>query len=410
MNTRRVGRGSNSASLRRYNELTLLQRLRRVGEASKADLARSAQLTSTAVGSIVHSLQDAGLIEASGRREGGTRGQPAGLYRLNSKGAFGIGVRLDRARIEIVLADLSGRILASKTHDMLLPHPGRALKIVQRDIGALLKLLSAAERRRLSGIGLALPYRLGHWLLELDLQADFRLWDDIDFGVQLNDAMQLPVFKDNDGTAAAIAESLFGVGGEAADFLYLFIGAAIGGGVVIGGEGLHGRNGNAGDVGMMPVPPSMLASQPKVNGRWTILLARASLNVLRRHLRHHGLRAESRADLAACFERAHPAALEWLDDCVDALAPVVRAAISVLDVPVCVIDSDIDGGFVNALIARLRSGLDDIAPEWRVSPQIRRGSFGPEAGALGAASLPMFFHFAPRADVLRGRPVAGARQ
>jgi predicted NBD/HSP70 family sugar kinase len=403
VNTRRLGRGSHSINLRRYNELTLLQRLRRVGEASKADLARAAQLTNTAVGSIVGVLEDAGLIESSGRRLNGSRGQPAVLYRLNPKGAFGIGVRLDRARIEIVLADLSGRILVNKSHDMLLPQPEQTLKIVQRDIAAVLKKLSPIERQRLAGVGLAQPYHLGRWLLELDLQADFRLWDQIDFGVMLGDAVRIPVFKDNDGTAAAIAELLFGIGRVCDDFFYLFIGAAIGGGVVVNGEGMHGRAGNAADVGLMPVAHSALASAPKARGGGSILLSRASLNVLRRHLRHHGVPASNRAELASRFDDGHPAVLEWLDDCVGALVPAVRAAIALFDVPVCVIDSDVDGGLVDELIRRLDAGLQDITPEWRVAPQIRRGSFGADAGALGAASLPMFFHFAPRTDMLRGR-------
>jgi predicted NBD/HSP70 family sugar kinase len=403
VNTRRLGRGTHAVNMRRYNELTLLQRLRRVGEASKADLARAAQLTNTAVGSIVGALEDAGLIESSGRRQNGSRGQPAALYRLNPKGAFGVGVRLDRARIEIVLADLSGRILVSKAHDMLLPNPEQALKIVQRDVAAVLKTLAPTERRRLAGIGLAQPYHLGRWLLELDLQADFRLWDEIDFSLMLGDATKLPVFKDNDGTAAAIAELLFGIGRVADDFFYLFIGAAIGGGVVINGEGMHGRTGNAADVGLIPVAPSALASAPQAPGSGAILLSRASLNVLRRHLSHHGVRACNRAELAGCFDGGHPAVLEWLDDCVGALVPAVRSAVAVLDVPVCVIDSDVGGGLIDELIRRLDAGLNDIAPEWRVAPQIKRGSFGADAGALGAASLPMFFHFAPRADMLRGR-------
>ena len=45
-----TGQGSNSVNLRRYNERLLLRALRRAGTASKADLARMANLTNTAVG------------------------------------------------------------------------------------------------------------------------------------------------------------------------------------------------------------------------------------------------------------------------------------------------------------------------------------------------------------------------
>ena len=112
MRSPHIGQGSNSANVRRYNERLLLQALRRTEPASKADLARLANLTSTAVGSIIASLGEAGLIEFTGRRLEGQRGQPASLIRLDPRGAFGIGVRLDRTSIETVLVNFAGEVLA----------------------------------------------------------------------------------------------------------------------------------------------------------------------------------------------------------------------------------------------------------------------------------------------------------
>jgi predicted NBD/HSP70 family sugar kinase len=401
---RGAGRGANSVQQRIYNERFVLQRLRRAGEASKADLARDSRLTHTAVGSIVGSLVEAGLVHACGRRVDGARGQPASLFRLNPKGAFGVGVRLDRTRIETAVVDLSGCILASRSHDMLLPDPERALEIVREDTRSVLRILRPAERARLAGIGLGQPYHLGRWLSELDLRADFGLWEQVDFAAMLRKALRRPVFSENDGNAAAIAELLFGVGQTESDFLYLFLGPAVGGGAVIGGESLRGHCGNAADVGMLPVPHSLLASAPQARGPAAILLARASLNVLTRHLRHCGLQAAGRAELQQAYEGGHPAVGEWLDDCVEALVHAVRAAVSVLDVPVCVIDTDIEGDFVIELMRRLALALGAIEPELRIAPRLVRGSFGPDASALGAASLPMFFNFAPRHELLRGEP------
>lgn len=87
MRSPHFGQGSNSANVRRYNERLLLKTLRRVGSASKADLARLANMTGTAVGSIIDSLADAKLIEFAGRTEG-QRGQPASLIRLDPSGAL----------------------------------------------------------------------------------------------------------------------------------------------------------------------------------------------------------------------------------------------------------------------------------------------------------------------------------
>ncbi|WP_250536014.1 ROK family transcriptional regulator [Caballeronia sp. AZ10_KS36] len=405
------GRGSNSASVRRYNERLLLQALRRTEPASKADLARHANLTSTAVGSIVESLERAGLIEYSGRRLEGQRGQPASLIRLDPRGAFGIGVRLDRTSIETVLVNFAGDVLVRSALDRVLPHPSAVLEIVQRDIEGMLGLLSQAERERLTGIGVAQPYNLGSWLRELGVSADttsadiFRAWDQTDFPAALSRALALPVFGENDGNAAATAELFYGHGRHCDDFVYLFLGSAIGGGVAIDGDCLRGATGNAGDIGVMPVRPSRLPSAPQPPGQWDILLSRASLNALVRHLHFSGAPAASRLDVQACIERRLPAVEEWIDDCIEALAPALRAMLCVLDVPMVVIDSDIDGGLLDRLIDRLAATMAANAPEARGTPEIVRGNFGPDAGAIGAATLPMFFNFSPRVGLHRGAGV-----
>ena len=406
------GRGSNSASVRRYNERLLLQALRRNEPASKADLARHANLTSTAVGSIVDSLGRAGLIEYTGRRLEGQRGQPASLLRLDPRGAFGIGVRLDRTSIETVLVNFAGDVLARSALDTVLPHPSVVLKIVERDIANMLGLLSESERDRLTGIGVAQPYNLGSWLRELGVSADtlsadtFRAWDQADFPDALSRALGLPVFSENDGNAAAIAELFYGHGRRCDDFVYLFLGSAIGGGIAIDGDCLRGATGNAGDIGVIPVPPSRLPSAPQPSGPWDILLSRASLNALVRHLNYSGAAADNRIDLQSCIERRLPAVEEWIDDCIEALAPALRATLCVLDVPMVVLDSDVDGGLLDRLIERLSATMTANAPESRGTPRLVRGSFGPDAGAIGAATLPMFFNFSPRVGLHRG---AGAK-
>jgi predicted NBD/HSP70 family sugar kinase len=402
MQTPGTGRGRNSVQLRRYNERLLLHILRRAGEASKADLARRARLTGTAVSSIVGGLEEEGLVEYTGRRLEGHRGQPASLIRLNPKGAYGIGVRLDRDSIETALMDFGGELLARRTHNRVLPRPEEALAIVNRDIERLLAAVGEGERRRIAGVGVAQPYNLGSWLRELGLPAEtFRPWDEFDFPRELGALAGLPAFGENDGNAAAIAELFYGCGRRHDDFIYLFLGPAIGCGIALNGDCLRGVSGNAGDIAVMPVPPSRLDSARTPDGKWDILLSRASLNALARHLRHAGAKIETHTDIESYIESRHAAVDEWIDDCIDALSPVVRSALCILDVPTVVFDADLDGGLVDTLIRRLGKSLADTAPEARGVPTLLRGSFGSDAGAIGAASLPMFFSFSPRVDLLR---------
>lgn len=84
------------------------------------------------------------------RRVEGQRGQPATLVSINPKGAFGIGVRLDRDAIESILVDLDGEIIGRRVHDRLLPAPAETLALVVADIDALLASLGKRERERIA--------------------------------------------------------------------------------------------------------------------------------------------------------------------------------------------------------------------------------------------------------------------
>ncbi len=400
MPNRRVGQGASSVHIRHYNQRLILQRLRRLGEASRADLARAAALTNTAVGEIIKQLEAGGLVRTIGKRHEGNRGQPATMLELDPRGAYAIGVRLDRTRIETALADLGGTVLSHRTHDHTLPLPGETLELVRDDIEHLIKLVPAARRRRITGVGVAHPYNLGSWLADLDLAPDiFAAWETATFCPDLQAACGLPVIEENDGTAASIAELFHGHGRSHDDFLYVFIGPAIGGGVALGGQSLRGYGGNAGDIGMIPVQPSRLPSAVARDGRH-ILLGRASLNALRRHLRFRHVAHAGYAELAS--DQGAAAGEEWLADCADALTEPLLTARALLDVPVVVIDSDLPTAWIDRLIERIAPKLAARVAEARTPPMLLRGSFGAMAGALGAATLPLFQNFGPGAGSLAG--------
>ena len=83
-----------------------------------------------------------------------------------------------------------------------------------------------------------------------------------------------------------------------------------------------------------------------------------------------------------------------------ALSHLIWAARALLDVPVVVIGADVSGGLTGLLKERLEAALAASAPESRTPPRIVAGSFGSDAGAVGAASLPIFYSFSPSMETL----------
>ncbi len=180
----------------------------------------------------------------------------------------------------------------------------------------------------------------------------------------------------------------------------MFVGAAIGGGVIVGGDYRRGVNANAGDVGLMPTLPSRLATAPRPSGPYDILLTRASLNALIRHLRGNGVAISNRSEVEEAFTR-HPKLVgEWLDDCADALIVPLLSSARLLDVEAIVLDGDMPQGIKEDLLGRLIPLLDAATPEARKAPRLVMGMIGREASALGAAILPLHLNFSPNREIL----------
>lgn len=65
----------------------------------------------------------------------------------------------------------------------------------------------------MAGIGIATPYDMGSWRRELDIASEaYRVWNEVDISARVAAETGLPVFRENDGTAAAVAEMFRGRG------------------------------------------------------------------------------------------------------------------------------------------------------------------------------------------------------
>jgi predicted NBD/HSP70 family sugar kinase len=396
-----TGQGSNSVQVRHYNERVILTLLRRLGEASKADLARHARLTNNTAGQIVRDLEEQHLVRVGGKRMG-ARGQPATILHLNPEGAYSVGFKLGRRSLDALLVDFAGRVIERRRLERAFPMPEEAVAFASESVAGLRRLVDGRGRTRIAGLGVAMPYNLGSWQRELDIPlAAYRRWNEFDLGGALAGATGLEVFCENDGTAAAVAELFQGQERSLDDFLYVFVGAALGGGVVLGGDYRRGVNANAGDIGLMPTGPSRLSSAPTpADGRPEIALTRASVNALIRHLRDCGEPVETREQLDALLEQGHPAVYEWLADAADALVLPLLAAARVLDVAAVVVDGTLPRTMVDQLIERLGRALAAASPESREPPRLSRGTVGRDAPAIGAAILPLHLNFSSSRDIL----------
>ena len=74
-------------------------------------------------------------------------------------------------------------------------------------------------------------------------------------GLLVADRLGLPVVVDNDVNALALGELVFGAARGARNFILIFIGTGVGGGIVLNGRIVRGASGYGGEVGHMAVEP-----------------------------------------------------------------------------------------------------------------------------------------------------------
>ncbi|NXK42049.1 GLCNE kinase, partial [Piprites chloris] len=78
-------------------------------------------------------------------------------------------------------------------------------------------------------------------------------WSSVDLRTPISDALHLPVWVDNDGNCAALAERKFGHGKGVENFVTLITGTGIGGGIVHQHELIHGSSFCAAELGHIVV-------------------------------------------------------------------------------------------------------------------------------------------------------------
>jgi predicted NBD/HSP70 family sugar kinase len=404
-------KGSNLVQVRRYNERVVLEALHRLGQASKADIARSANLTPQAVATIVDALTEVGLVRLEGKRSG-QLGQPSSLYAAAPEGAFAIGLHVGRRAFDAVLVDFTGKILQGETHEYDYPEPHAVADLAARVARTLKEALPAKLRPRVVGTGVTIPDFLGGWAKELELPGTIiQAWEDFDFQAQLQGEIAGPLFFENDASGAAAAELIYGKGRETRDFLYIFLSTLIGGGLVIDGNLETGPHGNSAAIAPHPVSPSRLSSAEPPKGPFETLLRRASVYVLMNHLRANGISIHRAYELTGLGDRAEPYVSEWIADCADALAQTIVGATAIVDVASVVIDGILPAPILECTIAAVSARFAAIMPEGLVAPKIEIGTIGSRAAAIGAAILPFHALFAPDSNVLvKARASSGFEQ
>lgn len=158
-----------------------------------------------------------------------------------------IGIDLGGSKIAVGIVHGSGKILERIDYDT--PKVRTPEKIVPLLLKAI-KYFSTKYKVLTIGIGVAgqVKFPSGEVFFAPNL-----FWRKVPLKAMIQEETGLPVFVDNDVRVAAIGEWLYGAGKKQDNLVCVFIGTGIGGGVIVGGTLLRGKNNSACEVGHMVI-------------------------------------------------------------------------------------------------------------------------------------------------------------
>ena len=379
--------------LRRQNVSLVLRSLRREGAATRSELAQRTGLAKATVGVIVADLEEArAVLEEESRT--GLRGRPGRPVALCGDRFLTVGLELNVDYVAAVVLDLAGEVRLVETRPT-------QVEVVARE-QALLDLVEevvvpALAGRVLVGTTLAVPglvrgdNRTVAWAPNVSLLGD-------SLAQRLEGVLGGRVRVSNDANCAAYAESHHGAATDSRHVLYLTGTVGIGAGIVENGELVRGAAGFAGEVGHMPVGDPTAQCGCRRRGCWE-----ASIGL------HAMLEKVGMTELATPLDTARAVARRALTDARvrDGLAWLghdvglgLAVLTTVLDPGVVVL-----GGYFAPLgdlvLDPARRTLDDrLVSDVQLRPELRTGTLGIQAAALGAAEWSFGDLFAGELDLV----------
>lgn len=166
-----------------------------------------------------------------------------------------IGVDLGGTNMRVAVLDLHGNILL-RHREATHASNGR-VKVVARLIDLIREMLSRskAEGRDVRAIGIGAP---GVIYVEKGIvvkSPNFPDWNNFGLKEEVEKAVNIPVFIENDANAAALGEQWLGAGRGAGSMILITLGTGVGGGIVLNGRIWHGADGMAGEIGHITIIP-----------------------------------------------------------------------------------------------------------------------------------------------------------
>jgi len=359
------------------SERRVLGTAMRAGVLGQPALAKATGLAQQSISRIVKGLVEIGALTEGTRVLSGKRGQPGVSVQIVPEFAYAFGVGMMTDAVCVTLMDFAGMVTDEEHCDLPAMTRNAVLDKAEDIVGRMMAKHDIDESR-VFGMGVSIS---GRYIGPGAIYNTPSLLDDwalIAIDRLFEERFDMPVWVENDGNAAAVGESLVGVGRLYDNFAYLFIDTLLGGGIIIDHELMQGCNGNGGEIGLLL--PKNIYQHP-------------SLESLRQTLGEYGVEYSAISEMINNFDCDWPGIDEWITKTRSSFSLIASALAAILDPEAIVLGGRMPRSLARRVIPHIDIYNDSRRGKPRALPRLLIAKAGGDASAIGAASLPFKEHF-----------------
>lgn len=389
--------GTNLKRAKTHNHRVVMEIIRTRGPIGRTEISEITSLSRQTVQNIVAELHRGGMVEMSAGKAVG-RGHPGMNVRIRADHAYSLGFHVDRLSVTAVACDLMGDIVWEGSESLQQSSCENANASVLKLMGEF-RQAHADIGPKLFGVGLAAPgpFEVEKTATTHTDAATFSEFGSADNLSRLEEALSLPVVLQNDASAAALGEHVYGRGRNYSSFAFVQFGIGLGAGFVLNGGLYGGAARNAGEIGHVSIAhdgPNCFCGNRGCLERYL------SLYALCETLGIDPASPESVRQTEMLFDQNDPAVERWMEEVAPHMRQMINMIEMMLDPEVIFLGGIIGAGFLKALLDKaLPLGLRLDGKSDRVD-RVLIGTAGAKAVALGATAAAVEALYAPSVSQL----------
>jgi predicted NBD/HSP70 family sugar kinase/biotin operon repressor len=375
-----LGVSTRSSLLRELNEQAVLEAIFREGPVTRPELAARTGLSRPAVSATVGRLEQAGLVRASGARDG-RRGRKPMAYVVSDRAGFVVGIDIGGANVRVGAANIFGELICDAREPTVKDTPRKTSAQIVAMVAGVVEQASAEHERPLA-IGISTPGVVDQANGRVtSLAYNLSAGGDFDSLSAIRDRFGVPVLVENNVNLAAVGERWAGIARGVPTFAFIAIGAGVGMGIIIEDQLVRGAHGAAGEIAYLPSGVSPFDERHRLHGGLEDEIGAAGILA--------AFAAEADGALPGSAQEIFELAAqggEQAQAVVDAVARRIGIAIAtvcaVIDPELVVLGGGIGGN--ESLVAPVRATAAALLP---LSVRVETSRLGDKAALYGAIAI-----------------------